>query len=812
MAKGRSAISKAMGKKKTSETHVSGLSSAKSAKRKEAPTKFGNLSRKDKQHLLDYGELVPTDFNDDEEEEQDGEPSKQRRRVVNEVDLDREMEEQRRRDNGELVSEEESSDDASDEDNWEKPSAYSLLMGSLKKTSKNQDFYKKIQLEQEGLEEVAADSEEDDDEAMDGELEHEEDEDELNSGDDQDDDDDLDEADDNEDVDESGVEQEDAIHDHDDMEPEVSDNDVQEDLEIEDGYISTDNEEELSTNIYESRFKDQQPADFDKRIALVEQKKWSADSWHDDVLKDVAYQFIGTSSSAGRETQKTHTSRLEDLQVKEKVARHWETVNKSSVGQDNSVFTPLQEKLFGPISQYRDMVFSNRSLDNAKEIRNLYALHAMNHITKSRDRLTKTMPRFKKLKRKTRILDYRDRIYSTKCFDCLTVQKYRYRCGNSLIKLSGSEQQENKKRFNEQFNLLEEDRVDETKPADFLETFKGNIDDHFRIGIKFTRKSMKIFSDIYNSDILIASPLGLRTLIGSEGDKKRDHDYLSSIEVMILDQSTNFLMQNWEHIDHIFQHMNLIPNDAHGCDISRIKNWYLDGKGRYLRQTLVFADFLTPELNALYNKYLKNISGRMKIKQSYEGTIMDVTAQVPQSFTRVDTTSLAAMDDARFKFFVEKTLPALRKSAVMQAHTLIFIPSYFDFVRIRNYLEDNKYDYEPCCEYTSGSGIARARAQFFHGRTKFILYTERIHFFRRYNIRGTYHVVFYGLPDHAQFYTEVVDFLGLKINDQASAAEEATFSCTALFSKYDFLKLERIVGTERAKNMCTAQKNVFHFA
>lgn len=123
---------------------------------------------------------------------------------------------------------------------------------------------------------------------------------------------------------------------------------------------------------------------------------------------------------------------------------------------------------------------------------------------------------------------------------------------------------------------------------------------------------------------------------------------------MILDQTTNFLMQNWEHIDHIFQHMNLIPNDAHGCDISRIKNWYLDGKGRYLRQTLVFADFLTPEVNALYNKHLKNVTGRMKIKQPYEGTIMDVTTQVPQTFTRVDTTSLAAMDDTRFKFFVEK--------------------------------------------------------------------------------------------------------------------------------------------------------------
>lgn len=88
---------------------------------------------------------------------------------------------------------------------------------------------------------------------------------------------------------------------------------------------------------------------------------------------------------------------------------------------------------------------------------------------------------------------------------------------DSFIKLSATEQQENKNRFYEQYNLREEEDLDLTKPTDFLQNFQGNIDDHFRLGIKFAKKSMKLYADFYNADIIISSPLGLRTLIGSEG-------------------------------------------------------------------------------------------------------------------------------------------------------------------------------------------------------------------------------------------------------------------------------------------------------
>ena len=50
-------------------------------------------------------------------------------------------------------------------------------------------------------------------------------------------------------------------------------------------------------------------------------------------------------------------------------------------------------------------------------------------------------------------------------------------------------------------------------------------------GFQVSRKTIKFFSPFERSDVLICSPLGLREITGAEGDKQREFDFLSSIEV-----------------------------------------------------------------------------------------------------------------------------------------------------------------------------------------------------------------------------------------------------------------------------------------
>jgi len=126
---------------------------------------------------------------------------------------------------------------------------------------------------------------------------------------------------------------------------------------------------------------------------------------------------------------------------------------------------------------------------------------------------------------------------------------------------------------------------------------------------------------------------------------------------------------------------------------------------------------------------------------------------------RISCDSLAASDEARFEYFKTQVYPHLKST--LNKGTVIFVPSYFDYVLLKNFfkkveLEDD-VDVVKCCEYSGNSEVSKARLKFQKGETNFMLYTERFHFYRRLKMKGVKNVVFYALPTHSQFYSEFVN-------------------------------------------------------
>ena len=195
----------------------------------------------------------------------------------------------------------------------------------------------------------------------------------------------------------------------------------------------------------------------------------------------------------------------------------------------------------------------------------------------------------------------------------------------------------NKKRFDQDFGTedtvrLQDKQKTKTKPEDFYQTFCGDTEDAFKIGLAVTKKTLKLYADFYSSDVILASPLGLRMVIGAEGDKDRDYDFLNSIEMMILDQADVIAMQNWDHLTHIFDHLHLQPLESHGVDFSRVRLWSLNQLSPYYRQTLMFSSCPMPEVNAILSKKCSNYAGSIKsINPCVKGSISTVLASTPIS-------------------------------------------------------------------------------------------------------------------------------------------------------------------------------------
>lgn len=465
---------------------------------------------------------------------------------------------------------------------------------------------------------------------------------------------------------------------------------------------------------------------------------------------------------------------------------------------------------------YQDVNFAYKYFQN-NSYRQLYIIHALNHIFKTRDRIIKNTEKINHIQSQLKEgisvqeIECRDQGFTRpKVLILLPTRHACYELVESLITLSGVEQQENKKKFLGQF--YNKDVPPDNKPADFKDTFRGNNNDFFCIGLKFTRKSLKLYSSFYSSDIIIASPIGLSMILENNDKKKRQYDFISSIEVLIIDRANQIENQNWDHVLTVLKYVNKIPKDFHGADFSRIRMWNINEQARLFRQTLIFSEYQTPQINNIMTKST-NLAGRLKLKPIFneKSCIMNsIGLKINQIFHKFQSESPATDPESRFKFFTNTIIPLILKSTSYDNGIMIFIPSYYDYLKVKAFMKANtKYDFAGIDEYTPQSKSDRIRNQFNDGKIKIVLYTERLHYFRRYEFAGVKSLFMYGLPSNPLFYKELVRFIGKSVFKQQVNIDLAVVK--VIYSKWDMINLERIVGNKRAPILCNSSNDIYEF-
>lgn len=557
------------------------------------------------------------------------------------------------------------------------------------------------------------------------------------------------------------------------------------------------------------------------------------------------------------------------LGVQPSTMRNWQTHPSYRSAMNAQKHSPFLKSIAATLRSYSD-IFMSAALDSrtCNTVRAMYVAHIVAHVLRARARVIKNDSLLRSFSTTDPVnTNIRDQGFSrARAVIIAPMRNVAYDVIRLVIRLVRGPQNNdgfnvfNIKRFEEEFATDDHDDYDKSphvdkkrngpvedtmgrpkankkireKPSDYRYTFRGNIDDDFKLGIAFSKRSIKLFADFYDSDLIVASPLGLRresaakavgqdrhskamrekrkkdqetewvSGIDSKIEKRETHDnddgFLSSIEICVVDGADVFSMQNWDTLKRTMGMLNKIPNNTRDTDFSRVREWCLDNLMSKFRQTIILSRYRKSEFVALYRQ-LENHAGKVQLIESplERGSMVTTTLKIRQTFFKVPKVSSPANGlEKRIDFFFGHTFPIVQ--AFDESQVLLFVPSYFDFVRVRNRLikiaeEETSLRFSSICEYSGHRDVTRARCQFYDRLINLVIMTERFQFFRRQWIRGANTIVWFGLPENCEFYPEV-------LNMTAEAIENGCeVQSIALYDQFDAFNLERIVGVARCREM-----------
>ena len=368
-----------------------------------------------------------------------------------------------------------------------------------------------------------------------------------------------------------------------------------------------------------------------------------------------------------------------------------------------------------------------------------------------------------------------------------------------------------------------------TNKKKFMDEYSefDSMDDCFRLGIQisFFENKMKLYTPFDESDIIIASPLGLKLAKPSDNDKSfknsKVYDFLSSIEIFLMDFSEVFIYQNLEHLNEILSFLNKQPkNNQNIVDINRIKENYANNYGEYLRQNIIISQFKCIDIDVAINDICKNINGKISLEGPYENQINLIKNEFAEKYNMLNSSNYEIRYEfkilrdfkgeedfqEKFNYFTKNLWQNLYES--FEKHTIIFVSSTFDYMILKSFFKKKSKSVCFISEDTDKRDWQRNRLFFEQGKYKFLLYDERAHVYKKINLKFAKNIFFYSLPEDPKIFNEMIHLIDPvnynqnleKYNYESKQNEIQKYgSVIALVTPIEKYNLEKILGDDSKK-------------
>lgn len=169
---------------------------------------------------------------------------------------------------------------------------------------------------------------------------------------------------------------------------------------------------------------------------------------------------------------------------------------------------------------------------------------------------------------------------------------------------------------------------------------------------------------------------------------------------------------------------------------------------KYLRQNIIIQKFKSPDLDFIFDQYCgSNIFGQINLPKIHENRALNVCKEqkIQCTLRRLpNVSSFEHADQTRFNFFTKKIWDGIYQDCT--GYTVLFVPNYFDFVKIRTYLKNKNAQVCFISEYSEKKSCQRSRHLYESAARPVLVITERAIVFQKIRLRYARNLVLYGLP------------------------------------------------------------------